>query len=485
MKVFIANRGEIACRVARACRENGMGSVAAVTGADREAMHAFAADEAAAVESYLDGEGLIAAAKAAGADAVHPGYGFLSESAAFAEAVTRAGLTWIGPPASAIRAIGDKMSGKAVAASAGVPTVPGYSGADQSDATLRAEILKIGLPVLVKASAGGGGKGMRVVRAEAEIEAALASCRREAAGAFQDDRLLLEKYLSPVRHVEVQVFADVHGNVVHLGERDCSVQRRHQKVIEESPSPALDAARRDEIGRLAVAIMKAAGYVNAGTCEFILDAQGRAWFLEVNARLQVEHPVTEAVTGLDLVSWQLRVAEGKPLPLRQEQIRWSGHAIELRIYAEDPERDFLPSAGTLLAWEEPRGVRIDTGVRAGSAVSPDYDPMLAKLIARGADRPAAIAAARRALAEFAILGVRNNVAWLDAVLAHSEFAAGRATTDFLATEFPRWSADPGPVPPEVLAAVAASEPSAAGARGSGGVPDPHSPWRLGDRWRNG
>lgn len=483
-KVLIANRGEISCRVARACREAGIPSVAVVTEPDREALHAFAADETVAIRSYLDGAELIAAARKSGADAIHPGYGFLSESHAFADAVAAAGLTWIGPPGAAIRKIGDKMSGKAVAEAAGVPTVPGCSGGDQSDTHLKAEAIKIGFPVLVKASGAGGGKGMRVVEREADLEDAIGACRREAAGAFKDDRLLLEKYLKPVRHVEIQVIADTHGNVLHLGERDCSVQRRHQKVVEESPSPAIPPATREAMGKAAVALMKAAGYVNAGTCEFIVDTAGKYYFLEVNARLQVEHPVTETVTGLDLVQLQLLVAAGKPLPLKQTDVTFRGHAIEVRIYAEDPQREFMPSAGRILEYDEPRGVRIDTGVRRGSAVPPDYDPMLAKLVASGRTRADAIAAARRALREFCILGVRTNIAYLDAILAHPDFAGGHATTDFLAKNFHAWRPPSLPVTPEVLAAVAASEPTAARAAGGSSDPDPYSPWRARDAWRN-
>ncbi len=483
-KVLIANRGEISCRVARACREAGIASVAVATEPDREGLHAFAADETVCIKSYLDAAELIAAAKACGADAIHPGYGFLSESHVFADAVAAAGLTWIGPPGAAIRKIGDKMSGKDVAESAGVPTVPGCSGGDQSDSHLKAEAIKIGFPVLVKASGAGGGKGMRVVEKAADLEDAIGACRREAAGAFKDDRLLLEKYLKPVRHVEIQVIADRHGNVLHLGERDCSVQRRHQKVVEESPSPAIPAATRAAMGKAAVALMKAAGYVNAGTCEFIVDAAGNYYFLEVNARLQVEHPVTEAVTGLDLVQLQLLVAAGKPLPLKQEDVTFRGHAIEVRIYAEDPEHEFMPSPGRILDYDEPRGVRIDTGIRRGSAVPPDYDPMLAKLIATGRTRADAIAAARRALREYAILGVRNNIAYLDAILAHPDFAGGHATTDFLAKHFHAWKPPTSPPPPEVLAAVAASEPSARAAAAGSSDPDPHSPWRARDAWRN-
>ncbi|KAF0245922.1 MAG: 3-methylcrotonyl-CoA carboxylase alpha [Planctomycetota bacterium] len=483
-KVLIANRGEIACRVARACREAGIASVAVATPPDVEALHAFAADETLSIQSYLDGAELIAAAKKCGADAIHPGYGFLSESHLFADAVAAAGLTWIGPPGAAIRKIGDKMSGKDVAEAAGVPTVPGCSGGDQSDSHLKAEAIKIGFPVLVKASGAGGGKGMRVVEREADLEDAIGACRREAAGGFKDDRLLLEKYLRPVRHVEIQVIADTHGNVLHLGERDCSVQRRHQKVVEESPSPAISPETRAAMGRAAAALMKAAGYVNAGTCEFIVDAAGKYYFLEVNARLQVEHPVTETVTGLDLVRLQLDVAAGRPLPIRQEDVTFRGHAIEVRIYAEDPERDFMPSAGRILEYEEPRGVRIDTGVRPGSAVPPDYDPMLAKLIASGRNRAEAIAAARRALREYAILGVCTNIAYLDAILGHPEFAAGRATTDFLAKHFQAWKPPSPPPPSEVLAAVAASDPTSRAAAGPSSDRDPHSPWRARDAWRN-
>jgi acetyl/propionyl-CoA carboxylase alpha subunit len=481
--VFVANRGEIACRVFRSCREAGLRAVACATEVDRESVHALSADVCVPVKSYLDSAELIDAAKKAGADAIHPGYGFLAESASFAQSVAEAGLTWIGPPASAIRALGDKMSGKAVAEAAGVPTVPGYSGADQSDVRLREHALRIGFPVLVKASGGGGGKGMRVVTRAADVDEAIGSCRREAAGGFKDDRLLLEKYLDPVRHVEIQFIADKHGNAIHLGERDCSVQRRHQKVVEESPSPAVPPETRDAMGRAAVALAKQAKYENAGTAEFIVDATGKFYFLEVNARLQVEHPVTECVTGLDLVRLQLAVAAGQKLPVEQKDVTFRGHAIEVRIYAEDPERDFLPSPGKLIAYEEPRGVRIDTGVRAGSTVSPDYDPMIAKLIATGRTRADAIAAARRALSEYAILGVRHNIPFLDAVLAHPDFVAGRATTGWLKTAFASWKPAASDPPPEVLAAVAASEPTTTSGGSASSDPDPHSPWRVRDGWR--
>ena len=457
-KVLIANRGEIACRVIRSCRARGIRTVAVVSEADRHALHARLAGEAVEIgaapprESYLNIERIIAAAKATGAQAVHPGYGFLSENADFAEACAQAGLVFIGPPAEAIRLMGNKAEAKRRMREAGVPCIPGYDGTDQSDATLIREAQKIGLPLMIKAAAGGGGRGMRRINDFAELPAALASARSEAQSAFGSDELILEYALTAPRHVEVQVFADTQGNVIHLGERDCSIQRRHQKVIEEAPSPAVDAALRARMGEAAVRAAKAIGYVGAGTIEFLLDSAGDFVFMEMNTRLQVEHPVTELITGLDLVDLQLRVAAGEPLPLAQADVRLDGHAIEARLYAENPDAGFLPQTGTLLRWEAPAGVRVDAGVDSGAEITSHYDPLLAKIIAHGATRDEARQKLIAALRETTALGVTTNKAFLVGCLEHPEFFAGRATTDFIAAHFaPQADADPRT---ELLAAAA-------------------------------
>ena len=391
-RVLVANRGEIAVRVCRACRELEIGAVAVFEPPDRGALHTEAADSAVAIESYLDGPGLVDAALAAGADAVHPGYGFLAENAEFAELVQRAGLTWIGPPPEAMRSLGDKVEARRLAEAAGLRVVPGYAGIDLSDATLTREAERLGAPVVVKAAAGGGGRGMRAVSDLVEMPDALAAARREAAAAFGDDRVFVEREMPDVRHVEVQLLADAHGTVLHLGERDCSVQRRHQKVIEESPSPAVDPALRAELGEAAVALGRAAGYVGAGTVEFLLDSEGGWYFLELNARLQVEHPVTEAVTGIDLVRAQIEIAGGTPLLTEQDEVVLRGHAIQCRLYAEDPAREFLPATGRLERFDVPAwpGGRTDTGVRQGDLVGVRYDPLLAKVIAHAEDRDACL-----------------------------------------------------------------------------------------------
>ena len=443
-KILIANRGEIACRILRTAKALGFRAVAVHSEADADAPHVRQADEAVAIgppparDSYLNITALIAAARATGAQAVHPGYGFLSENAEFAEACDAANLVFIGPPAAAIRAMGNKAAAKRRMIEAGVPCVPGYQGADQSDAALAREAKSIGFPVMVKAAAGGGGRGMRLVAAAQDLAAALATARSEAESAFRSAELILEKAVVDARHVEIQVFADQHGNVVHLGERDCSVQRRHQKVIEEAPSPAVSTELRRQMGDAAVAAARAIGYVGAGTVEFLLAPDGAFYFLEMNTRLQVEHPVTEAITGLDLVAWQLRVAQGERLPLEQHEIRFDGHAIEARLYAEDPTKGFLPQTGRVLAWVPAAGedVRVDHGVRAGQDVSPWYDPMLAKVIAFGASRDEARRRLVRALEETLVLGLPTNRRFLLDVLAHPEFTAGRATTAFIGTYFP-------------------------------------------------
>ncbi|HNQ56165.1 MAG: 3-methylcrotonyl-CoA carboxylase [Rhodocyclaceae bacterium] len=456
-KVLIANRGEIACRVIRSCRARGLRTVAVVSAADRHALHARLADEAVEIgaapprESYLDIERIIAAAKATGAQAVHPGYGFLSENAAFAKACAQAGLVFIGPPAEAIRLMGNKAEAKRRMREAGVPCIPGYDGTDQSDATLIREAEKIGLPLMIKAAAGGGGRGMRRVAELKELPAALASARSEAQSAFGSGELILEYALTAPRHVEVQVFADTQGNVIHLGERDCSIQRRHQKVIEEAPSPAVFAELRARMGEAAVRAAKAIGYVGAGTIEFLL-AEGDFVFMEMNTRLQVEHPVTELVTGLDLVDLQLRVAAGESLPLSQADVRLDGHAIEARLYAENPDAGFIPQTGTLLRWQAPASVRVDAGVDSGTEITSHYDPLLAKIIAHGKTREEARQKLVAALRDTTALGVTTNKAFLAGCLEHPEFFAGRATTDFIAAHFaPQADADPRS---ELLAAAA-------------------------------
>ncbi|HVK04571.1 MAG TPA: acetyl-CoA carboxylase biotin carboxylase subunit [Armatimonadaceae bacterium] len=494
-RLLIANRGEIAVRILRACREHGVSPVGVYSEADRDAAHVALCDAALcigpgpAAESYLRVDALVEAARRLGADAVHPGYGFLSENAAFAQACAEAGLTFVGPPASVIRTLGDKIAAKQLMAGAGVPVVPGYRGEDQGDARLRAEAEVVGTPLLLKAAAGGGGRGMRRVDDLAEFPARLDEARREAQAAFGDARVLLERYVERPHHVEVQIFGDTCGNVVHLFERECSIQRRHQKIVEESPSPALTSALRERITAAAVTAGRAAGYVGAGTVEFLVDGDA-FYFLEVNTRLQVEHPVTEMVTGLDLVRWQLLVADGHPLPLSQEEISTRGHAIEVRVYAEDPATGFLPSVGTIAAWDAPSGpgVRVDSGYGAGDAVPPFYDPMLAKLIVYAASREAATARLRRALREFTVLGVRTNVPYLLAIAEHPAFAAGETTTAFLGEHFAGWRPDEA-VPEEVLLALAADS-ALPGAEGGadGAARDrrrrPGSAWQTADGWRN-
>ena len=446
-RVLIANRGEIAVRIARACRELGIEAVAAYEPAERGALHVEVADAAVEVAGYLDAEALVAAATAAGADAVHPGYGFLAESPEFAEAVAKARLVFVGPPPAALRAAGDKIEARRLAEAAGIPVTPGYAGVDLADETLEQEALRLGFPLMVKAAAGGGGRGMRTVLAAPALPDAIAAARREAAAAFGDGRVYLERLVGGARHVEVQVLADAHGAVVHLGERDCSLQRRHQKIVEEAPSPAVDPGLRAALGRAAVALARAAGYVGAGTVEFLLGPDGAWHFLELNARLQVEHAVTEAVTGVDLVRAQLGVAAGEPLELEQEDVDWNGHAIECRLYAEDPANGFLPAAGRLLELDLPRwpGVRIDTGVRAGDEVGVRYDPMLAKVIAHAEDRDACIDRMAAALADTAVLGVATNLGFLRWALHRPAFRAGEAVTDFVERE---WSPDQVPELPE-------------------------------------
>jgi acetyl/propionyl-CoA carboxylase alpha subunit len=465
--VLVANRGEIARRVFATARRMGVATVAVYSEADAGAAHVADADQAvligpaAARESYLVPEKIIAAAKATGAEAIHPGYGFLSENADFADAVTAAGLIWIGPPSAAIRAMGLKDAAKALMQQAGVPVTPGYLGEDQAPATLAKEAAGIGFPVLIKAVAGGGGKGMRKVEKAADFDAALASCKREAASSFGDDRVLLETYVQRPRHIEVQVFGDAHGNVVHLYERDCSLQRRHQKVIEEAPAPGMDAATRAAITDAAVKAAKAVNYVGAGTVEFIADAsQGlrpdRIWFMEMNTRLQVEHPVTEMVTGLDLVEWQLRVAAGETLPLKQDEIGLAGHAVEARLYAESPASGFLPSTGVLEHFELPPTIRADAGVEEGGEVTPFYDPMIAKLIAHAETREQALAELAEACDEVEVWPVKTNAGFLARCLEAPDFIAGDLDTGFIERNLAELAAHPEPSPAALSAAAEAA-----------------------------
>ena len=487
-KILIANRGEIACRVARTARRLGIRTVAVYTDHDRDALHTKVADEALRIESYLDIEAVLRAARASGAKAIHPGYGFLSENEDFAEACKKAGVVFIGPTPEAIAAMGDKARAKALMEKAGVPLVPGYHGEKQDAALLEKEAARIGFPVLIKPSAGGGGKGMRVVTGKSAFAAQLEASKREAKSSFGDDRVLIERYLERPRHIEIQVFGDTHGNVVHLFERDCSVQRRHQKILEEAPAPGLSPGKRNEMGSAAVAAAKAIGYTGAGTVEFIAEQDGRFYFMEMNTRLQVEHPVTEMITGLDLVEWQIRVAAGDALPLSQKDISFNGHAIEARIYAEDPARDFLPATGRLLHLAFPpenSRTRVDSGVTPGGEITPWYDPMIAKLIVHGPDRAAALARLRQALAEVEIAGVTTNVAFLGRVAASRAFGAAELDTGLIERNHAELFSG-NAISKEVLAAAAfaelAEEERAARERAATSG-DPHSPWHAVDGWR--
>ena len=467
--VLIANRGEIATRIIRTARRLGLRVIAVYSEADARALHVRMADEAhpigpaEAARSYLNAGRIIAAAKASGADCIHPGYGFLSENADFAQTCADAGIVFVGPPPDAIRAMGLKGSAKALMEKASVPVVPGYHGEEQSLDLLRRKADEIGYPVLIKAVAGGGGKGMRKVKQPADFDAALASAQREAQAAFGDPRVLIEKYVTAPRHIEIQVFADRHGNVIHLNERDCSLQRRHQKVIEEAPAPGMSAALRAAIGAAAVKAAQAVGYVGAGTVEFIADGTGGLkqngfWFMEMNTRLQVEHPVTEVVTGLDLVEWQFRVAAGERLPLTQERVPLKGHAVEARLYAEDPEHGFLPSTGKLLAlrFPEAQGVRIDTGVEEGDAVTPYYDPMIAKMIAHGGSRDQALDRLADALELTVVIGPHSNAGFLAALVRAPEFRRGAFDTGFIDAHLAELGAVPQPLD-KAAAALGARE----------------------------
>ena len=493
-RLLIANRGEIARRIIRACRELDVETVAVYSDADAKAPHVSEADHAVHIGaaparySYLNSEAIIEAAHASHADAVHPGYGFLSERAPFARACQNAGLIFVGPPASALEKMGSKTGARALMAGAKVPVVPGETPADQSDDALRAAAARVGFPVLIKPAAGGGGIGMKAVRDPAAFGDALAAARREASASFGNDALYVERLIEQPRHVEIQVFADSHGNTVHIFERECSAQRRHQKVIEESPCPALSGAVRHRMGVAAVAAAKAVGYVNAGTCEFLLEGNGDAanfYFLEMNTRLQVEHPVTESVVGIDLVHVQLRVASGEPLPFTQSGLSQRGHAIECRIYAEDPAQGFIPQAGPILLYREPQGpgVRIDSGVQAGSEVSVHYDPMLAKVIVQGATREVARRRAIAALREYAILGIRTNIPFLLQILEHPQFVKASIDTGFLDREGAALAASiPTTLPPAVLAAVQQHQ-STIGTQGTQGTQGTADPFETLRGWR--
>jgi len=498
-KILVANRGEIAVRVIRACREMGIRTVAVYSECDRRSLHVLLADEAVsigpapAVDSYLRMDRIIEAARSTGAEAVHPGYGFLAENAAFARACADAGLVFIGPNADALELVGDKVRARRTMEKAGVPIIPGMSAVPSDKAEFAAAARKLGYPVIVKASAGGGGKGMRIVHEEKDLLAAVEAGMREAGSAFGDSSVYLEKYIAEPRHVEFQVLADGHGNVVHLFERECSIQRRHQKIVEESPSPALNPVLRSKMGETAKRAMLAAGYTNAGTVEFLLDADGRFYFMEVNARLQVEHPVTELVTGVDLVRQQILAAAGDKLAFDQDDLRQRGQAIECRIYAEDPSRNFLPSAGKVLFLKEPcgPGIRNDSGIYGGWEVPVHYDPILAKLIVWAEDRETACRRMAAALDDYAVLGIRTTIPFLRDVVRHPEFLAGRTTTAFIGKHFAAWS-EGGPDEEKTrLALAAAAYADSSGPARGGGPAGPaasqraETPWTSLGGWRIG
>ena len=491
-KILIANRGEIAARIMRTCRRLGVATVAVYSEADAKAFHTRQADEAVFIgsaapsESYLRGERIIEVAQQTGAEAIHPGFGFLAENAAFAEAVQQAGLTFIGPSPEAIRQMGSKTAARLLMEAAGVPVVPGYQGGDENQMLKAAE--QIGYPVLVKAAAGGGGKGMRVVSEAAQLREAIAAAQREARHAFGDQTVFLEKYIMQPRHIEFQILADRHGNTLHLFERDCSIQRRYQKIIEESPSPFMTEALREQMAAAAIAAAKAVDYHNAGTIEFIVDAEGKFYFLEMNTRLQVEHPVTEMVTGLDLVAWQLRIAAGERLPWSQDELMQRGHAIECRVYAEDPANHFLPDIGRVLLAHEPEGVRVDAGVKTGDEVTIHYDPMISKVIVHAPTRQEAIRKMSWALQHYILLGLTTNLSFLQDVLKHPVFCAGEATTHFIPQHLSNWQPQNKRLPDEALIAIALADflrerQKNNQTRLSSG--DPYNPWQIADAFRIG
>ncbi|MFA9274434.1 MAG: acetyl/propionyl/methylcrotonyl-CoA carboxylase subunit alpha [Candidatus Aquirickettsiella gammari] len=494
-KILIANRGEIACRVAATARRMGIKTVAVYSEADANAKHVAVCDEAVLIgpapakESYLRADKIIEVALATGAQAIHPGYGFLSENSEFANACAKAGIAFIGPPASAIEAMGSKSAAKSLMEKANVPLVPGYHGDNQDPDFLQNEADRIGYPVLLKASAGGGGKGMRVIEHSKDFKDGLASCKREAINSFGDDKVLAEKYLQRPRHIEIQVFADTHGNCVYLFERDCSVQRRHQKVLEEAPAPGMTAERRAAMGEAAVAAAKAVGYVGAGTVEFIANQDGSFYFMEMNTRLQVEHPVTEMITGTDLVEWQLRVAAGEQLPLQQSELQIHGHAIEARVYAENPEKGFLPSIGTLRHARTPNAVnfelggspnpaafRIDSGVREGDTISPFYDPMIAKMIVWGKDRTEALARMAQALSQYQIVGLNSNIAFLSRLITSQAFSTADLDTGLIERNQDALFPTPAPASLNALSFAAVALISAENTGGS-------DPWQSNQGWR--
>jgi 3-methylcrotonyl-CoA carboxylase alpha subunit len=498
-KILVANRGEIARRIFRACRELAVGAVAVYSEVDGEAGWVREADESyplpgfTAVETYLNQNAILDIATAVGAEAIHPGYGFLSENAAFAQACADRGIVFIGPTPAAMAAMGSKAGARALATKAGVPVIPGVDGAGLSLAELEAAAQDIGYPVLIKASAGGGGKGMRVVTSSADFKDAAQAARNESKSSFGSDHILLEKYFTEIHHVEVQVLGDQHGRVIHLFERECSIQRRHQKIIEETPSPNVTAELRQAMTAAAVALAQAVNYVSAGTVEFVVDGNGRYYLLEMNTRLQVEHPITELVTGLDLATWQIRIAAGEPLTIRQEDLQQRGHAIECRLYAEDPANNFMPAIGPIAVYQAPAGpgVRVDDGIESGGQVTPYYDPMLAKVITWGADRSEALAKMTRALRQTVLLGVTTNIPYLLAILDDPEFQAGRTTTDFLNQRFAAWRPDSGGDDTDWLALAAFealkgdSKKSATGAVANGSSTAEPDPWNMANSWRNG
>lgn len=496
-KILIANRGEIAIRVARTCRELGISTVAVYSEADLSSPHLFAADEAVCIgpaqasQSYLNPQALISAARQTGAQAIHPGYGFLSENATFAQLVREAGLTFIGPSSDSLAAVGNKIFARQAVTKLGVPVVPALEQPSRDPAVLREQVHALGYPVLIKAASGGGGKGMRIVRDEEDLLEATAAAEREAISAFAEGTVYIERYVERPRHVEVQILGDQHGTLVHLGERECSIQRRYQKILEETPSPAVSPQLRDAMTTAALTVAKAAGYYNAGTVEFILDDQGRFYFLEVNARLQVEHPITELITGLDIVREQIRIAAGERLGFTQGDIQRRGHAFECRVYAEDPARGFLPSPGTVLAWNPPTGpgIRVDAGVTAQTAVSVYYDPLIAKLATWGQDREQARRRMESALRQCAVLGPTTNLPFLLDLVTHPAFAAGDTHTGFLTEHLSQWhpAASAGH---DLEAALAVALTHSRGSRAtpatsSGGGPAAISPWQQLGNWRIG